>query len=76
MKSQLLATFTTKDNLDDTIKKITDAYTIIFSKVYVLQNENIVNELICTYNVDTQSGVDYNKVEGTISLHRKKHSNT
>ena len=76
MKSQLLATFTTKDNLDDTIKKITDAYTIIFSKVYVLQNENIVNELICTYNVDIQNGVDYNKVMGTISLHRKKHSNT
>ena len=76
MKSQLLATFTTKDNLDDTIKKITDAYTIIFNKIYVLQNENNVNELICTYNVDTQNGVDYNKVEGTISLHRKKHSNT
>ena len=76
MKSQLLATFTTKDNLDDTIKKIVDAYTIIFSKVYVLQNENNVNELICTYNVDTQGGVDYNKVEVTISLHRKKHSNT
>ena len=48
MKSQLLATFTTKDNLDDTIKKIVDAYEIIFSKVYVLQNENNVNELICT----------------------------
>ena len=76
MKSQLLASFTTKDNLDNTIKKITDAYTIIFSKVYVLQNENNVNELICTYNVDTQGVVDYNKVEGTISLHRKKHSNT
>ena len=76
MKSQLLATFTTKDSLDETIKKITDAYTIIFSKVYVLQNENNVNELICTYNVDTQDGIDYNKVEGTISLHRKKHTNT
>ena len=76
MKSQLLCTFTTKDNLDETIEKIVDAYTIIFNKVYVLQNENNVNELICTYNVDTQSGVDYNKVEGTISLHRKKQSNT
>ena len=57
MKSQLLATFTTKNNLDETIEKITDAYTIIFSKVYVLQNENNVNELICTYNVDTQDGM-------------------
>ena len=76
MKSQLLCTFTTKQNLDETIKKIVNAYDIIFNKVYVLQNENNVNELICTYNVDTQGGVDYNKVEGTISLHRKKHSNT
>ena len=76
MKSQLLCSFTTKDNLDEIVKKITDAYTIVFNKVYVLQNENNVNELICTYNVDTKGGVDYNKVTGTISLHRKKYSNT
>jgi hypothetical protein len=76
MKSQLLCSFTTKDNLDETVKKITDAYSIIFNKVYVLQNENNVNELICTYNVDTENGVDYNLVDATISLHRKKHSNT
>ena len=76
MKSQLLCTFTTQENLDETIKKITNSYTIIFDKIYVLQNENNVNELICTYNVDTQNGVDYNAVKGTISLHRKKHSNT
>ena len=76
MKTQLLATFTTKESLDDTIKKITDAYTIIFNKVYVLQNEDNIKELICTYNVDTSEKVDYNLVKGTISLHRKKHSNT
>ena len=76
MKTQLLCSFTTKESLDETVKKITDAYSIVFNKVYVLQNENNVNELICTYNVDTQGGVDYNKVTGTISLHRKKYSNT
>ena len=76
MKTQLLCSFTTKENLDETVKKITDAYSIVFNKVYVLQNENNVNELICTYNVDTKNGIDYNKVTGTISLHRKKYSNT
>ena len=76
MKSQLLCSFTTKDNLDEIVKKITDAYSIVFNKVYVLQNEDNVSELICTYNVDTKNGVDYNKVAGTISLHRKKYSNT
>ena len=75
MKSQLLATFTTKENLDNTTKSIQESYTIIFDKIYVLQNEDNTNELICTYNVDTKSGVDYNKVNSTISLHRKKHSN-
>ena len=76
MKSQLLATFTTKKDMDDSVKKITDSYTIVFNKIYVLQNEDNINELICTYNVDTQDGVDYNAVKNTISLHRKKHSNT
>jgi len=76
MKTQLLATFTTKTDLDTTIENIKGAYTIAFSKIYVLQNENNVDELICTYNVDLSAGADYNDVKGTISLHRKKHSNT
>ena len=76
MKTQLLASFTTKEDLDKTIQKIKNAYTIAFGKIYVLQNEKSVNELICTYNVDLEKGADYNDVKGTISLHRKKHSNT
>ena len=76
MKTQLLCTFTTKENLDEIIKSISNAYIIVFNKIYVLQNEDNINELICTYNVDTKEAVDYNKVKGTISLHRKKHSNT
>ena len=70
MRSQLLCTFTTKENLEDTTSKIENAYTIVFNKIYILQNENNVNELICTYNVDTTEKVDYNAVKGTISLHR------
>ena len=76
MKTQLLATFTAKSELDESVEQIKGAYTIVFNKVYVLQNEDNTNELICTYNVDTQNNVDFNDVKGTISLHRKKHSNT
>ena len=76
MRTQLLATFTTKTDLETTIENIKGAYTIAFGKIYVLQNEDNVNELICTYNVDLSAGADYNDVKGTISLHRKKHSNT
>ena len=76
MKTQLLCTFTNKENVDETIKSFSGAFTIVFNKIYVLQNEDNINELICTYNVDTTESVDYNTVSGTISLHRKKHSNT
>ena len=76
MRTQLLCTFTTKEGLDDVVKEITNAYTIVFNKIYVLQNEDNIKELICTYNVDFKSGVNFNDVKGTISLHRKKHSNT
>ena len=76
MKTQLLATFSTKSDIETIIESIKEEYTIAFNKIYVLQNEDNTNELICTYNVDTKEAVDYNKVKGTISLHRKKHSNT
>ena len=76
MKTQLLCTFTTKEHLDDTIESIKKAYIIVFNKIYVLQDENNVTDFLCTYNVEAKSGVDYNDVSGTISLHRKKHSNT
>ena len=76
MRTQLLATFTTKTDLEITVERIRRAYTIVFSKVYVLQNEDNTNELICTYNVDLEAGADFNDVKNTISLHRKKHTNT
>ena len=76
MKTQLLCTFTTKKDLEKTISEIVKSYTIVFGRVYVLQNEENTNELMCTYNIDTTNKVDFNKVKGTISLHRKKHTNT
>jgi hypothetical protein len=76
MKTQLLCTFTTKKNLEIVTKEIENSYEIVFNKIYVLQNEENVNELVCTYNVDAESNIDYNAVDSTISLHRKKHTNT
>ena len=76
MKTQLLCTFTTQYNLEQTVMDITKYFKVIFEKIYVLQNEDKPKELICTYNIDKNDDVDFNKVKNTISLHRKKITNT
>ena len=58
------------------LSNITKNFNVIFDKIYVLQNEDKHHELICTYNVDQDEEIDFNSVENTISLHRKKISNT
>ena len=76
MKTQLLCSFTTQHNLEQTIRDITKNFKIVFEKIYVLQNEDKPKELICTYNVDQNDDIDFNLVKNTISLHRKKITNT
>ena len=53
MRTQLLCTFTTKTDIDVTINNISNAYTIAFNKIYVLQNEDNIDELICTRCTDS-----------------------
>ena len=55
---------------------ITKNFKVIFDKIYVLQNEQKTKELICTYNVNQDDDIDFNSVNNTISLHRKKITNT
>ena len=76
MRTQLLCTFTTQHNLEQSIRDITKNFKIVFDKIYVLQNEEKTKELICTYNVDREEKIDFNAVSNIISLHRKKITNT
>ena len=76
MRTQLLCTCTTQHNLEQSIRDITKNFKIVFDKIYVLQNEDRTKELICTYNVDREEKIDFNAVNNTISLHRKKITNT
>ena len=76
MRTQLLCTFTTQKNLEQTTHDISKNFNVVFEKIYVLQNETKPYELICTYNVDKDDDVDFNKVKNTISLHRNKITNT
>jgi|TARA_B100000073_G_scaffold326615_1_gene311450 hypothetical protein len=74
MKTQLLCTFTNTKALSKTVDKIIEAYDILYNKLFVLKNESDTRELMCTYNIDSTGEVVI--LPDTISLHRKKQTNT
>ena len=76
MQTQLLCTFTTKAKLQDTVDEILKTYTVVFDKIFVLKNVDNPKELMCTYNIDVSQGMPTEMLENTISLHRKKETNT
>jgi hypothetical protein len=76
MKTQLLCTFTQKDRLEDILELIVLCNDILYEKIYVFQNIKESNQLICTYNVEYDSDNHPEDIPNTISLHRKKQSNT
>lgn len=74
--TQLLCTFTTADQLDDTLLAVQDTYKLVFNKVYVLENTQDKHQLILTYNVLKTDTLDIIPPQSTISVHRKKMTNT
>ena len=74
MKTQLLCTFTNTKGLSKSVDKIIEAYDILYNKLFVLRNESDTRELMCTYNIDSSGDVAI--LPDTISLHRKKQTNT
>jgi len=75
MKTQLLCTFTKQNKFNETIDIIIACNDVVFDKIYSFQNENDKQQLICTYNVEYNDDF-IEGVPGTISLHRKKNTNT
>jgi hypothetical protein len=75
MQTQLLCTFTKRDELQPILEKIRQTYTIVYNYIYVLQNKSNLDELYITYNIDTQYKPTA-PLKDTILVHRKKQSNT
>ena len=75
MKTQLLCTFTKQEKLNETIDIIVSCNKILYDKIYVFTDVNDPNQLLCTYNVEFNEDFQEPTID-TISLHRKKQSNT
>jgi len=75
-QTQLLCTFCTVETLDHTINDIVNTYDIAFDSIYVLENTLTEGALCCTYNIYVDVLKKMTIPANTISLHRKKATNT
>jgi len=71
--NKLLCTFVPINEIDTFIENLTSRYSIMYNKVFIL-NVRDSEEYACTYNLEQP---DINNIpDNTISVHRKKESNT
>ena len=71
MANKIFTTFTKREDLQDTLDKITSSYTILYDKIFVMTSP-ATDEYICTYNVDQNNTTDLKIIENTVLLHRNK----
>mgnify|MGYP005994703893 CR=1 FL=1 len=71
--NKLLCTFVPTNEIDTFIEDLTSRYSIMYNKVFILSVRDS-EEYACTYNLEQP---DINNIPAnTISVHRKKESNT
>ena len=73
LNNRLFCTFTTLDGIDPLVESITNSYTIMYNKMFVLYIKS-TDEYVVTYNVEQGNVNDI--PDNTILVHRKKESNT
>ncbi len=73
VNNKLFCTFTNLEGLEDLISALTESYSIMYNKMFVLYVKS-TDEYVITYNVE-QGNVDSIPLN-TILVHRKKETNT
>tara|TARA_B100000282_G_C31691507_1_gene471731 strand:- start:788 stop:1183 length:396 start_codon:yes stop_codon:yes gene_type:complete len=76
MKTKLLCTFTDMHSYDAELESIKKYYDIVFGKIFILQDIDDLNSLMLTYNINQDTFNSSSFYKNTISVHRKKDSNT
>jgi hypothetical protein len=74
LKTQLVCTFVRKHQIEDTLDEISESFSVLNNRVFLIKSINIHNELILSYNVILDSYKDF--LPGSILVHRKTETNT
>ena len=73
--TQLLCTFSVPTDYKLLVEQVKSFYTLTNNKIFVFNNEKNNNELYLTYNILNSESAS-KKLPNTISIHRKKQTNT
>jgi hypothetical protein len=72
---QLVCTFATQNQLLTTMRSILSSFDIMYNRVYIFESVENRNDVFYTYNIrGVKPGQQF--LPNTISIHRKKQSNT
>jgi hypothetical protein len=72
---QLVCTFATQNQLLTTMRSILSSFDIMYNRVYIFESVENRNDVFYTYNIKgVKTGQQF--LPNTISIHRKKQSNT
>jgi len=74
-RRQLLCTFCSVPKFRETIEEIKKFYTVYSNRFFVFSNVASKEEVFITYNILSE-GKEFPKFPNTISVHRKKQTNT
>lgn len=75
-ETQLLCTFCAKKDIEIVLNEIKKTYKLAFNSIYVLDNIDDQNQVILTYNIEVGHNTNTLALPSTISVHRKKQTNT
>ena len=73
---QLLCTFADVKTFNGIVQDIKNFYALTAAKFFVFENTNSPKEIYITYNVISENRSELPKFPNTISIHRKKQTNT
>lgn len=77
-RSILLASFTSKEQLYDAIDRVSQILNLASSQIFVFKGGEAQDEYILTYNLNPEmANIKFSTIwPNTISIHRKKNTNT
>ncbi len=74
MKTQLVCTFTRKNQIEETIDSITNNFSIMNNKIFIFKSFETREDIILSYNIVMDT---YKKfLPNSIMVHQKKETNT